>query len=139
MTLPCKPCSLARIALHACMLPVQMCADGGTLSEAALQQLAESAYSGAVRLEGGYAGWSEVNEPATCCCLDISVEVERIREWGSLSFIFALLVFMPTSATRKHPVHLRSCDLFAAGPVAVAVVSLCYENPMSNASPERVM
>jgi rhodanese-related sulfurtransferase len=38
----------------------QMCADGGALSDAALQQLQDAAYSGAVRLEGGYAGWSEV-------------------------------------------------------------------------------
>lgn len=37
-----------------------MCADGGTLSDSALQQLAAAAYTGAVRLEGGYAGWSEV-------------------------------------------------------------------------------
>jgi rhodanese-related sulfurtransferase len=37
-----------------------MCADGGALSDAALQQLEDAAYTGAVRLEGGYAGWSEV-------------------------------------------------------------------------------
>jgi rhodanese-related sulfurtransferase len=40
-----------------------MCADGGALSDAALQQLEGAAYSGAVRLEGGYAGWSEVRSP----------------------------------------------------------------------------
>jgi rhodanese-related sulfurtransferase len=37
-----------------------MCEDGGALSDAALQQLGEAGYGGAVRLEGGYAGWSEV-------------------------------------------------------------------------------
>eukprot|EP00882_Tetradesmus_deserticola_P010486 GHRQ01011076.1.p1 GENE.GHRQ01011076.1~~GHRQ01011076.1.p1 ORF type:complete len:216 (+),score=55.91 GHRQ01011076.1:228-875(+) len=41
-----------------------MCADGGALSDSALTQLAESAYSGAVRLQGGYAGWSEVWSPS---------------------------------------------------------------------------
>jgi rhodanese-related sulfurtransferase len=40
---------------------MQMCADGGALSDAALQQLADAAYTGAVRLEGGYAGWGEVS------------------------------------------------------------------------------
>lgn len=38
-----------------------MCADGGVLSDSALQQLEAAAYTGAVRLEGGYAGWGEVS------------------------------------------------------------------------------
>jgi len=41
-----------------------MCADGGVLSDAALQQLDEAAYTGAVRLDGGYAAWGEVRR---CC------------------------------------------------------------------------
>ena len=47
------------------LLLFQMCADGGVLSDAALQQLEEAAYTGAARLEGGYAGWSEVREQLT--------------------------------------------------------------------------
>jgi hypothetical protein len=38
-----------------------MCADGGVLSDSALQQLEAAAYTGAVRLEGGYASWGEVS------------------------------------------------------------------------------
>lgn len=41
-----------------------MCADGGVLSDAALRQLADAAYSNALLLEGGYAGWSEVWSPS---------------------------------------------------------------------------
>lgn len=43
-----------------------MCADGGVLSDAALQQLDEAAYTGAVRLEGGYAAWGEVRMLLHC-------------------------------------------------------------------------
>jgi hypothetical protein len=49
-------------------LSLQMCADGGALSDAALQQLADADYSSAVRLEGGYAGWSEVGAAVAKCC-----------------------------------------------------------------------
>lgn len=45
--------------LYVCAL-LQMCADGGAVSEAALQQLTDAAYTGAVLLEGGYQGWSQV-------------------------------------------------------------------------------
>jgi rhodanese-related sulfurtransferase len=40
---------------------LQMCADGGVLSDSALKQLEAAAYTDAVRLEGGYAGWGEVS------------------------------------------------------------------------------
>lgn len=49
-------------------LPLQMCADGGVLSDAALRQLADAAYSSALLLEGGYAGWSEVGSCRTRRC-----------------------------------------------------------------------
>jgi hypothetical protein len=45
------------------LLLLQMCEDGGSWSDAALQQLEQAGYSDVMRLEGGYAGWGQV-----CVC-----------------------------------------------------------------------
>lgn len=63
--------TLLRFFLLLPLLLLQMCADGGQLSEAALQQLADAAYTGVVKLQGGYAGWGEVRpylRTAACTC-----------------------------------------------------------------------
>jgi len=43
---------------------VQMCADGGDWSAAALEQLSAASYSAVVKLQGGYQGWQLVSSRA---------------------------------------------------------------------------
>lgn len=40
---------------------LQMCADGGALSDRAMAQLASASYSQTLKMEGGYKGWTDVS------------------------------------------------------------------------------
>lgn len=56
-----------------------MCQDGGNLSGRALTELEAASYSSAVKLEGGYHGWTQVGVCAAVHLMYRCTEVHRCK------------------------------------------------------------